>query len=201
MADSPARAVRSRAARAPETRRGQLLAAASALLVEKGIASVSVADITARAGLAKGTFYLYFESRDVLLEALREGVAEAAVEAFGRLAPPASPDGWPACLDRLVDGALDFFMDNRALHDLLSSEPHRHSADKGEWPMIMSLHGRLAELISAGIEAGELVADIEVAPALVFELLHAAGHLLGEGADPEKVRLETRRIVRAALLP
>jgi AcrR family transcriptional regulator len=191
---------RSRTIRAPETRRAQLLAAASALFVEKGIGSVSVADITTRAGLAKGTFYLYFESRDALLEALRVEVVGKAVEAFGRLEPPTSVDAWPACLGRLVEGALDFFIENRELHDLLSSEPHEHSPERGEWALVMSLYARLEELISAGIEAGALAADIEVAPALVFELLHAAGHLVGEGAPPEKIKAETCRMVKAVLL-
>jgi AcrR family transcriptional regulator len=95
---------------------------------------VSVAEITGRAGLAKGTFYLYFESRDALLQALRAEVAAAAVEAFECLEPPASVKGWPAYLDGLVDGALDFFFDNRELHDLLSREPHEHSADKASGP-------------------------------------------------------------------
>lgn len=64
----------------------------------------------------------------------------------------------------------------------------------------MTLYDRLERLIPAGVEAGALVADVEVAPALLFELLHAAGHLLGEGADVEKVKLETRRMAKAALL-
>ena len=161
----------------------------------------SIADITGRAGLAKGTFYLYFESRNGLLEALRADVAAAAVEAFEHIQPPDSAEDWPACLDRLVDGALDFFFENWELHDLLSREPHEHSAEKGEWPLIGTLHGRLEQLVSAGVEAGALVADIEVAPALVFELLlHAAGHLLSDGADVDKVKLETRRMTKAVLV-
>jgi len=191
---------RTRTIRAPETRRAQLLTAAGALFIEKGIGSVSVADITTRAGLAKGTFYLYFESRNALLEALRVEVMGKAVEAFGRLELPASADDWPACLDTLVNGALDFFIENRDLHDLLSSEPHAHSTDRGEWPLVMSLHGRLQELIAAGIGSGALAADVAVAPTLVFELLHAAGHLLGDGADPVKVKAEARRMVKAILL-
>ena len=176
------------------------MAAASALFVEKGIGSVSIADITTRAGLAKGTFYLYFESREALLEALRVDMMSAAVEAFGRLELPDSVEGWPACLDRLVDGTLDFFFENRELHDLLSSEPHEHSDDRGEWPLVMSLHERLREFISTGVDAGALVADLDIAPTLVFELLHASGHLLGQGANPERVKVETRRMVRAALI-
>jgi AcrR family transcriptional regulator len=197
---SSGRVIRGRTTRAPETRRAQLLTAASDLFVENGIGSVSIADITGRAGLAKGTFYLYFESRDELLEALRADVAAAAVAAFEHIGPPDCAEDWPACLDRLVDGALDFFFENRELHDLLSREPHEHSAEEGEWPLISTLHSRLEQLISAGVEEGALVADMEVAPALVFELLHAAGHLLCDEADVDKVKLETRRMTKAVLL-
>jgi AcrR family transcriptional regulator len=202
-----------RTIRAPETRAAQLLEAAEALLVERGIESVSIADITAKAGLAKGTFYRYFESREAILAALRERVARQALEDFAGFRPPESVDAWPAFLDALVDGALDFF-GHRALHDLLADEPHEHTSASGEWPVIISIQERLAALLSAGVGAGALAGDPEVAACLVFELLHAAGHLrspagrAGEvrgGAPVDEARhariaAETKRILRAALL-
>jgi len=41
-------------------RRADLLAAARAILAEKGLEAATVSEIVARAGVAQGTFYLYF---------------------------------------------------------------------------------------------------------------------------------------------
>ena len=79
--------------RTPRTARGQrtqraLLDAAAAEFGEKGFHDSSVVSITARAGVALGTFYTYFESKDALFRALvrdmsdrvRDTVAPVLVE-------------------------------------------------------------------------------------------------------------------------
>jgi AcrR family transcriptional regulator len=48
----------------------ELLDAALALFVEKGFAGSSTEDIAARAGVSKGTLYLYFASKEDLLKGL-----------------------------------------------------------------------------------------------------------------------------------
>ena len=58
--------------KSPETRRQDLLDAGEKVFLEKGVAGATVEDITSCAGVAKGTFYLYFASKDDLLNALRE---------------------------------------------------------------------------------------------------------------------------------
>jgi DNA-binding transcriptional regulator YbjK len=52
-----------------EARRTELAACALRLWAERGFDQTSVAAIAAEAGVSKGTFYLYFESKDALLEA------------------------------------------------------------------------------------------------------------------------------------
>lgn len=59
----------------PRTRRkdarpAELLAAALDCFVEKGFAATRMEDIARRAGVAKGTFYLYFPSKEAVFEAL-----------------------------------------------------------------------------------------------------------------------------------
>jgi AcrR family transcriptional regulator len=60
-------------------RRAELVEAALASFVAKGVTGASVDDIVAAAGVAKGTFYLYFASKDEAVTA----VAERMVEAVG----------------------------------------------------------------------------------------------------------------------
>ena len=51
-----------------EARRSELARVALRLWAERGFDRVSVAAIATEAGVSKGTFYLYFESKDALLE-------------------------------------------------------------------------------------------------------------------------------------
>lgn len=59
-----------RTVKTPEVRRAEILQAASELFQEIGYESTSVDSIVRSAGIAKGTFYYYFKSKDEVLAAL-----------------------------------------------------------------------------------------------------------------------------------
>ncbi|HVY52002.1 MAG TPA: TetR/AcrR family transcriptional regulator, partial [Devosia sp.] len=72
--------------RRAEARPDEVLDAALALFVQKGFASTRVEDIAARAGLSKGAVYLYFPSKEAILEGLvRRAVLPIANNALGFL--------------------------------------------------------------------------------------------------------------------
>ena len=60
---------------APETRRAQFLDCAQGLFFTRGYEATTVNDIIERAGLSKGAFYHYWDSKEALLDALSERVA------------------------------------------------------------------------------------------------------------------------------
>lgn len=61
---------RQRRARRKEARPGELLDAALQLFVEKGFAATRVEEVAARAGVSKGTLFLYFPSKVELFKAV-----------------------------------------------------------------------------------------------------------------------------------
>lgn len=68
--------VRAPRKRRKEARPGELQAAALELFVEKGFAATRLDDVAARAGVSKGTLYLYFDSKFALFQSVvEEGVA------------------------------------------------------------------------------------------------------------------------------
>jgi AcrR family transcriptional regulator len=68
--------------RRKEARPAELLAAALDLFVEKGYAGTRLDDVAARAGVSKGTLYLYFQNKEELLKAVvRENVVTPLAEA------------------------------------------------------------------------------------------------------------------------
>ncbi|HEY9398086.1 MAG TPA: helix-turn-helix domain-containing protein, partial [Burkholderiales bacterium] len=68
--------------RRKKSRPQELAAAALELFVERGFAATRLEDIAARAGVSKGTLYLYFDSKDALFkEVVRAGIVPALAEA------------------------------------------------------------------------------------------------------------------------
>ena len=68
--------------RRKEARPAELLAAALDLFVEKGYAGTRLDDVAARAGVSKGTLYLYFQNKEELFKAVvRENIVTPLAEA------------------------------------------------------------------------------------------------------------------------
>ncbi|MHB8600708.1 MAG: TetR/AcrR family transcriptional regulator [Ktedonobacteraceae bacterium] len=62
-------------------RRADLLVSARAILAEKGLEATTISEIVARAGVAQGTFYLYFPSKMAILAALNAELNEHILSA------------------------------------------------------------------------------------------------------------------------
>ena len=70
--------------RRKEARPEEITAAALDLFVERGFANTRLADVASRAGISKGTLYLYFENKEELFKAVvREGLVSPIAEMRG----------------------------------------------------------------------------------------------------------------------
>ena len=63
-----------------EARRAELVSAAATVFAQRGVANTAVSDIVKAAGIAQGTFYLYFDSKDDAVLAVVERMADAISE-------------------------------------------------------------------------------------------------------------------------
>ena len=61
---------------ASNKRREQILAAAQVVFADKGYHATGVSDIIAKAGIARGTFYLYFDGKRAIFDALLDRIFE-----------------------------------------------------------------------------------------------------------------------------
>ena len=78
--------------RRAQDRPDEILDAALSLFTAKGFGATKVEDVAAAAGLSKGTVYLYFPSKEALLEALvRRAVGPVADLAVARLSDRSGP--------------------------------------------------------------------------------------------------------------
>jgi AcrR family transcriptional regulator len=75
---------------APEARRQAILKAALSVFAAHGFEAARLEDVAARAGVAKGTLYLYFRDKEALFEALVRNAVSPLLEHMGKVA--AAPD-------------------------------------------------------------------------------------------------------------
>ena len=151
-------------------RRAQLVAVAIEAFARQGVAATSVADIVRAAGVAQGTFYLYFTSKDDVILAVVAGVAETMLtslqgrldtaempakdrlRAFGRLLADLARDGELSDVTDFIHRA-----ENRTLHDRFAEH------------LLPRLLPLMEQLVADGVTDGScLVADPRAAAWLVL---------------------------------
>jgi TetR/AcrR family transcriptional regulator, transcriptional repressor for nem operon len=170
-----------------DVRREQILDAAERVLVERGLGAATMADVAEAAAVAKGTVYLYFESKTELLAGLRARYFERFAAMLGDPPDEGRPRaGTAERVERLVAASYDFARANHALHHVLF-----HEAGFGEVDAFARARAVMADLVEAGRASGELtVADPGLATDFLLHGLH--GVLVGATHHP---RLPRRRLV------
>jgi AcrR family transcriptional regulator len=193
-------AKRTRVTKAPEDRRRDLLDAGLSVLREKG-ADATVADVTEAAGVAKGTFYLYFASKDDLVAALRHRLDEAFVADVAAGFDLSEPEDWWRMADRTVERFVDFLLDIDDVHDVLYHGTPGTASGGGDRPDSIDT---IAGFLRRGTEAGAFaVRDPEVTGALLFSALHGAVDIaLARGeVDRDRIVSAGTELVHKALAP
>ena len=140
-----------------EARPAEVLDAALAEFFEKGFESARLEDIATRAGVSKGTIYLYFSSKEEIFDALVKGIPQANIE---MLEVAAKDDSVPAplMLRRFLQLAGGFLHDERMMKfpRLLIGEAGRfpHIVDQYRQNVVARGSGILASVIRRGIAEG-----------------------------------------------
>jgi len=173
-----------------EQRRADLLAASEALFLEKGAAATSLDEITSRAGVSKGLFYLYFRSKDDLIAALQDQFSARLADRV-RAATDLAGD-WPAKLDACVEAIFDGYQESQDLYEVLFQHGgHVFASHRQTHALVIDAIG---DLLAEGVAAGAFdVADPEATAALCWASTH--GFDLGFHSEPAQA---DSRLIRAA---
>jgi len=180
-------------ARMPRTkpaaqRRTDLMDAAERLFLEHGFAPTTVEQITDAARVAKGTFYLYFASKDALRAALGERYGEAHLASTAAAVERAS--SWQDKLRAWIEASVDFYLDTIQQHDMLfyqGRSPTREGLTDNR------VTEQLEHLLRAG-SAARAWAVAEPHSAAVF--LFAGVHAVVDDAVTRERRVQRSRLVR-----
>lgn len=156
-------------------RRADLLAAARAILAEKGLEAATVSEIVARAGVAQGTFYLYFPSKYTLIPALNQELNERILTEVREATARAN-----SALEVVYLGVSAVFQVLQSYRDVL----YVIHSPLTMWPSLSDWEkqfGPYRELIIALIQqrqaTGEIPQDInpDISARLIIGLINHAG--------------------------
>jgi AcrR family transcriptional regulator len=153
-------------------RRAEILAAARAAFAQKGYAGASIVEIARASGIADGTIYKYFASKqDLLFHVMRQFYEGLIAEVAAGVARQATLS---ARLRYLVHRQIEAFVEDEDLCRLFIREV-RTADDYPDSPL-HDLNRRytsiVVRILEAGIAAGEVRPGIE--PRLMRDVLYGA---------------------------
>jgi TetR/AcrR family fatty acid metabolism transcriptional regulator len=153
-------------------KRERILDAAVKVFAQEGFYNAKVSQIAHAAGVADGTIYLYFKSKDDLLISLFEDRMEF-VNASLRLALEAETSA-VAKLRRVVSLHLELVAENRAMAEVVCVELRQSAKFIKEYknPKFAEFLRIIAAAVTEGQKSGELREDID--PQLVARSLFGA---------------------------
>jgi AcrR family transcriptional regulator len=180
-----------------EQRRADLLAASEELFLANGVAATSVEEITNRAGVSKGLFYLYFESKDDLLVALQDQFSIKLADSI-RAATALAGD-WPGKLDACVRAMHDSYQETHDLHEVLFHHSgHVSASHRASHVLVLQA---ISDLLADGTAAGAFdVEDPEATAALCWASTHGFDPSFHSQPGPADARLTraARQLFRRA---
>ncbi len=142
-----------------EFRTAELLEAARTVFAKKGFHGATVDEIAAAAGVAKGTVYLYYRSKqDVYWGALEHGITELHNQIRTRLAQEETPE---KKVREFIAIKVHYFEANREFFRIYFSELGSGFSHPAQMPrnfeeLYLQQASLLEEAIRQGIERGEI---------------------------------------------
>ena len=193
--------------KAPKTARGrrtlrQLLDAAAEEFGEKGFHEASISQITQRAGVAIGSFYTYFDSKEEVFTAL---VRDLSAQVRDFVAPRISDQADQLEAERQGQQAfLEFAQAHKEIYRIIDEAEFVDPATYREH--YETTAKRIASRLTAARDKGELAADLsdEDLEILAWASMGANVFLglrffVWESADPERVAEVMNRLLRKGL--
>ena len=183
-------------------RRAALLDAARQIFAVKGVEAARVSEIVARAGVAQGTFYLYFTSKSSLVLALTDEVyadirqeVARALAAEDQVARQVSA-GVVAAF-RAIERNQDIFA---IVHPRAGGAEIRRESER----LFAPYYDLVAEAIHAGQERGEIPPDLapDLVARFVVNVIDSAAYacyVLGDETPAVVYQAEVTRFIQRGL--
>jgi AcrR family transcriptional regulator len=142
----------SRARLLRESRRASVLAVARRIFSEKGYHDTSIDDMIAAAKIARGTFYLYFESKRAIFDELLDHLVTTLQAQVKRIEVGLDAPDPVEQLNATVDRVLKTLLDNREMARILLREAVGIDTDFDR--KLSDFYGRIEAMFVSALNTG-----------------------------------------------
>jgi AcrR family transcriptional regulator len=186
-----------------EERREQVLHSAMEVFAHKGYHATSVGDIIKRARIARGTFYLYFENKHQIFEAILEMALQGLVSHLKRI--ELSPTS-PPPLEQLranVGRVIAFLLSERELTQILLR--HAEGLDAEFDRRLTAFYDTIMDLIDGVLRAGQKMALVRpcdrriVAACILGSIKEVMARVTSEASRAPDLEVVTDEVVNFGL--
>jgi AcrR family transcriptional regulator len=166
----------------------EILAAARRILDQRGLEAMTMDEIAAAAGVAKGTLYLYFHCKDDLLQAMITQVGENILrDVQGSIIAPGTPADK---LIRTVSVLIEYLNRERLLFPIYARELLRGKKEsrEGFWRHYQEIEEKFLTLVTdmfaEGVASGDFIsANPRLLTFLMRGLVRATGYYQREEGE------------------
>ena len=204
---------RPRATKPPDQRRREILEAATELFREQGFDTTTVQTIATSAGVAAGTVYLHFPSKEAILVALQVEFEAGLLDRFAEISQAVLSEEdasgeivtYQEVVIRLIDGIVDYGLEHRRECQVMARHVGR-IAILPDAPIVTGgLTDVLARVIQEGIRLGYVhTSDAEMAAYLLnLAAITGIGHAIAfeDEATVDRVVRQVKELYIKALAP
>ena len=174
-------------------KRQAILEAAGRLLARRRFAEVSLEDVAAEANVAKGTLYLYFDSKDAIYLAYVGQMIEPLVSSLKHDVPVAAEKSAIAAVGLMITELMDCARRNPAIQDIMQGTS-RASQQAAHQKTKAAFRQMIVDVLAAGMQSGELRT---LSPELCADvILAAAARTLEHSVQkPKQVQTAAKQVI------
>lgn len=184
---------RKRVAKSPDDRREDILRAGRQVFDSLGFTQSTIMDVAAAAEIGKGTFYLYFDSKDHLLGALWERYVDAIVTKTQDILGEGA--AWWPTIDRVLATLIKHAVENAALHSIVYG-----SANAKALEICKQANQRVIDLMCAYVDQGADAGEFQALdPSAAFRMIYHAADGLLDDLIAQDTDIDVDRLVRNVL--
>ena len=191
------------AERAKQERRRQIMNAAKHVFAEAGYHGASINSIIEKAQIARGTFYLYFESKAAVFDSiLDQAMADLRARIHRIEVDDPSAQAPQVQLREQVMATLDYIVRDRPLATLLLSAGHTPDAEAAERldQFYAEVRDLLRRAMQSGMEIGLLrKVEPELAAAAMLGMIRGVIEQLIRDPSPPAVDVVVAEVLMVAL--
>jgi AcrR family transcriptional regulator len=212
VSEAAASDTKKRVVKPPAERRREILEAALDLFSTKGFDETTVQDIAGAAGVAIGTVYLYFSSKEHVLLGLHDDFNAGMHEGFGSVFHEVAekrargedvPDGY--VIDSVLDLEVEYCLEHTKALEVIARYSPRPEIAREALARDRLFVQAMADSFMRGMDKGSLhTSDAEMTAYLLSAAISTTltnSIVYGEPADRDRLFTQAKELFRKALAP